>query len=64
VENFPAPQPVHFLVFPSLYLPARQDVQAVVQFGHAVMPLASLAAGLHLTHTGEFASLPVPDGQA
>ena len=55
---------MHFLVDPSLYLPAMHDVQAVVQFGQAVMPSASLAAGLHLTQDDEFAMLPVPGGHA
>ncbi len=57
-------QAVHFLVDPSLYLPARHAVQAAVQLGQAVVPSASLAAGLHLTHEAEFETLPVPDGQA
>jgi hypothetical protein len=64
VENFPALHPVHFFVLPSLYFPARHAEHAVVQLGHAVMPLASLAAALHLTHVGEFATLPVPGGHA
>lgn len=64
VENFPALQLVHLFFSPSLYPPAMHEVHAVVQLGHGVTPLASLAAGLHLTHADAPAVLPVPDGHA
>ena len=64
LEYFPALHPVHFFVDPSLYRPAMHALQAAVQSWHEVIPLASLAAGLHRTHAAEPAMLPVPDGQA
>jgi hypothetical protein len=64
VENFPALQPVHLFVSPSLYFPAKHEVHAAAQLGQGVTPLASLASGLHLTHVVAFAMLPVPDGHA
>ena len=63
-ENFPATQLEHFFVVPSLYLPATQAVQAEVQSGRAVIPLANLADGLHLVQEDEPAMLPVPGGQS
>ena len=64
MENLPAAHAMHFFADPSLYLPAKHDVHAVAQLGHAVAPSASLAAGSHLTHAAEFATLPVPKGHA
>ena len=64
VENFPALQLMHRFVLPSLYRPAAHAVQAAAQSGQAVIPLASLAAGLQRTHADALATLPVPEGQA
>ena len=66
-ENFPATQLEHFLVVPSLYLPAMQAEHVVVVqlAGTGVMPLASRAAeSPHLMHADAPATLPMPAGQA
>lgn len=65
-ENFPAAQLEHFLVDPSLYLPATHGVQVEAHdAGRAVVPLASRAAGSpHRMQEDEPATLPVPGGQA